>query len=93
MKQRTLTGCVSFWSDNLESKIQNLKWARLLVILVLLVGCAGMAEAEEAKVYRVGVIHQGGPYKAVVDGLRDGLRQLGYEEGKQHPPGNPGYKE
>ena len=31
----------------------------------------------------MGVIHQGGPYKAVVDGLRDGLRQLGYEEGKQ----------
>jgi putative ABC transport system substrate-binding protein len=30
----------------------------------------------------VGVIHQGGPYKAVVDGFRDGLRQLGYEEGK-----------
>ena len=40
-------------------------------------------EAQQAKVYRVGVIHQGGPYKAVVDGLRDGLRQLGYEEGKQ----------
>jgi putative tryptophan/tyrosine transport system substrate-binding protein len=44
--------------------------------------CSSVA-AQEAKVYRVGVIHQGGPYKAVVDGLRDGLRQLGYEEGKQ----------
>src|SRR4029450_224567 len=41
------------------------------------------AEAQQSKVYRVGVIHQGGAYKAVVDGLRDGLRQLGYEEGKQ----------
>jgi putative ABC transport system substrate-binding protein len=41
------------------------------------------ADAQQAKVYRVGVIHQGGPYGAVVDGLRDGLRQLGYEEGKQ----------
>jgi ABC transporter substrate binding protein len=30
----------------------------------------------------LGVIHQGGPYKAVVDGLRDGLRQSGMEEGK-----------
>ena len=40
-------------------------------------------EAQQAKIYRVGVIHQGGPYGAVVDGLRDGLRQLGYEEGKQ----------
>ena len=44
--------------------------------------CSSVA-AQQAKVYRVGVIHQGGPYKAVVDGLRDGLRQLGYEEGKQ----------
>jgi putative tryptophan/tyrosine transport system substrate-binding protein len=41
------------------------------------------AEAGQAKIDRVGVIHQGGPYRAVVDGLRDGLRQLGYEEGKQ----------
>src|SRR5215510_8959567 len=40
-------------------------------------------DAQQAKVYRVGVIYQGGPYKAIVDGLRDGLRQLGYEEGKQ----------
>ena len=29
----------------------------------------------------MGVIHQGGPYRAVVDGLRDGLRQLGYQDG------------
>ena len=43
--------------------------------------CSSVA-AQQAKVYRVGVIHQGGPYGAVVDGLRDGLRQLGYEEGK-----------
>jgi putative ABC transport system substrate-binding protein len=41
-----------------------------------------LADAEQAKVYRVGVIHQGGPYGAVVDGLRDGLRQSGMEEGK-----------
>ena len=43
--------------------------------------CSSVA-AQQAKVYRVGVIHQGGPYKAVVDGLRDGLRQLRMEEGK-----------
>jgi ABC-type uncharacterized transport system substrate-binding protein len=43
--------------------------------------CSSIA-AQQAKVYLVGVIHQGGPYKAVVDGLRDGLRQSGMEEGK-----------
>ena len=40
-------------------------------------------EAQQARVYRVGVILQGGPYYAVIDGLRDGLRELGLGEGKQ----------
>jgi putative tryptophan/tyrosine transport system substrate-binding protein len=53
------------------------------LLLTLLLPTVFLVEAQQAKVYRVGVIHQGGPYKAVVDGLRDGLRQLGYEEGKQ----------
>jgi putative ABC transport system substrate-binding protein len=52
------------------------------LLLTVLLPTVFLAEAQQAKVYRVGVIHQGGPYKAVVDGLRDGLRQLGYEEGK-----------
>jgi ABC transporter substrate binding protein len=54
----------------------------LIVIFVTVLVCGAVAEAGQAKVYRVGVIHQGGPYKAVVDGLRDGLRQSGMEEGK-----------
>jgi len=52
------------------------------LLLTLLLPTVFLAEAQQAKVYRVGVIHQGGPYKAVVDGLRDGLRQSGMEEGK-----------
>src|SRR2546426_4228277 len=67
---------------NRKSKIQNLKWVALFAIVVALTVCGARAEAQQSKVYRVGVIHQGGPYKAVVDGLRDGLRQLGLEEGK-----------
>ena len=55
----------------------------LLAMLVTLAAYGEMADAQQGKVYRVGVIHQGGPYAAVVDGLREGLRQLGYEEGKQ----------
>jgi putative ABC transport system substrate-binding protein len=41
------------------------------------------AEAQQARVYRVGVILQGGPYLGAVDGLRKGLGELGLEEGKQ----------
>ena len=40
-------------------------------------------EAQQVRVYRVGVVHQGGAYLRAVDGLRDGLKELGFEEGKQ----------
>ena len=48
----------------------------------LLFALCSFADAQQSKVYHVGVIHQGGPYKTVVDGLQDGLRELGYENGK-----------
>lgn len=43
-----------------------------------------LAQAQQAKIYRVGVIHEGGPYYAAVDGLKDGLKDLGFEEGKHY---------
>ena len=53
-------------------------------ILILALLAAPLAvQAQQARVYRVGVVLQGGPYTAAVDGLRDGLRELGLEEGKQ----------
>ena len=39
--------------------------------------------AQQGRVYRVGVIYFGGIYEQVVGGLRDGLKALGFEEGKQ----------
>jgi putative ABC transport system substrate-binding protein len=40
-------------------------------------------EAQPARVYRVGVVHPGGPYSSIIDGLRDGLSELGLAQGKQ----------
>jgi putative ABC transport system substrate-binding protein len=40
--------------------------------------------AQQARVYRVGVIHQGGAYDEAVAGLREGLKELGWDEGKQY---------
>jgi len=40
------------------------------------------AEAQQARVYRIGVVLQGGPYFADIDGVRDGLKELGLVEGK-----------
>jgi putative ABC transport system substrate-binding protein len=42
-----------------------------------------IAGAQQARVYRIGVIFLGGSYSRAIDGLRDGLRELGLEEGKQ----------
>jgi putative ABC transport system substrate-binding protein len=53
-----------------------------LGIGALLFALCPFADAQQSKVYHVGVIHQGGPYRTIVDGLQDGLRDLGYENGK-----------
>jgi putative tryptophan/tyrosine transport system substrate-binding protein len=42
------------------------------------------AQAQQAKMYRVGVIHEGGPLTLAIDGLKDGLKELGYEIGKDY---------
>ena len=33
---------------------------------------------------KAGIIHQGGSYNSALDGLRDELKELGWEEGKQY---------
>jgi len=60
--------------------------SRLVLTVILTLGllAAPLAvEAQQARVYRVGVVLQGGSYLPAVDGLRDGLRELGLEEGNQ----------
>ena len=51
-------------------------------LALLILSFASLTEAGQPRVYRVGVIHQGGVYSAVLDGLCDGLRRLGYQESK-----------
>ena len=80
-------------SGNLKSKtctelnrsIQNAKWAGFLAILGLLVGWMGMAEAQQAKkVPRIGFLATVLPSTILdrVEAFREGLRELGYVEGK-----------
>ena len=52
------------------------------VIAALVLVSGHPADAQQAISQRVGVILQGGPYYDALDGLRDGLRSLGLEEGK-----------
>ena len=51
---------------------------------VLAAPLSAFAQAQQSKVYHVGVIHEGGPYNAAVDGLKDGLKELGLAEGKHY---------
>jgi putative ABC transport system substrate-binding protein len=57
---------------------------RLIVAFALgFLAAALPAAAQELKPKRVGVVLQGGPYSTGVDGLREGLRAAGLEEGRQ----------
>ena len=73
--KRYLNSC----SDNRKSKIGNLKW----IVVIAFVLCGAVVEAQQPKGYRVGVITAGGAWYETIDGLRVGLRKLGFEEGKQ----------
>ena len=63
------------------NRIQNSSFAIALIILFLVLSLP--ARAQQPKTYRVGVIYPGGPFSGVVEGLRDGLKELGLEDGKQ----------
>lgn len=52
-----------------------------LAVVLLVVGLP--ARAQQQKVYRIGVLFPGGPLSQAIDGLRDGLKELELEEGKQ----------
>lgn len=55
-------------------------WA---LVGVLTLSAAGAADAQSARVYQVGVVHLGGAYQLAVEGLRAGLKEQGFEEGKR----------
>ena len=54
------------------------------VALVLLSALSSPAKAQQPKTYRIGVLLPGGLWYEAIDGLRDGLKKLGFEEGKQY---------
>ncbi len=49
-----------------------------LILAFFAMPLSGRAQA--ARIYRVGVVLLGGPHSSTIDGLPDGLRELGFEE-------------
>ncbi len=84
-KSKTCPGPFDFAQDKLRRRIQNLKWVEVLAILVFLVGCVGMAEAQQPKkVPRIGIIFSSTPAATarLVEVFKQALRELGYVEGQ-----------
>ena len=93
MRQKIWMRSSNSYSDNRKSKtrteqsrsIQNRKWPGFLAILILAVGPARVMAQQPAKIPRIGYVSgtgnpsNPGPY---VEALRQGLRDLGYTEGK-----------
>ena len=73
-----------FLSDNRKSAIQNRKWAGLFAIVVAFTVCGARAEAQQPKVPRIGYLTAVSldAFAARTEAFRQGLRELGYIEGK-----------
>src|SRR6266567_3041570 len=52
-------------------------------LCAILLALCPSANAQQQKVYRIGILLPGGALYETVDGLKAGLRELGLEEGKQ----------
>ena len=71
-----------FLSDR-KSAIQNPKLAGLLAIIIALTVWVARVETQQpGKIPRVGVLRPGAPADLTEDSFRQGLRELGYLEGK-----------
>src|SRR5690349_17955769 len=73
------------WCDNRKSKIENPKSVGLSVIAFVLVVAGAAVQAQQpAKIPRIGYLGFGDPSVnlARTEALRQGLRELGYVEGK-----------
>jgi ABC-type uncharacterized transport system substrate-binding protein len=62
-----------------SKKVKFLCFALCAMLLALCL----TAEAQQPTVYRVGVLLPGSHWYEIIDGLRAGLKELGFEEGKQ----------
>jgi putative ABC transport system substrate-binding protein len=85
MKQILLASFFSFQPGNPKSKTQNQKRLGLLIIVFVLVATGAEAQAQPSgQIPRVGFLISSTPTQAAprVQALQQGLRELGYVEGK-----------
>jgi len=91
MKKRSRIRWPDSISDNRKSKtctvlsrsIQNPKWVGFFALVMVLGMCGAVAEAQQAnKVPRIGYLRLSAGPSERVEAFRQGLRELGYVEGR-----------
>jgi putative ABC transport system substrate-binding protein len=84
MIRRSWMRWLDSFCDNQQSKIQNPIWVGLLALVIAFVGLADGAGSQPAKIPRIGYLSAGtlSSSSANVEAFRQGLRELGYTEGK-----------
>ncbi len=83
MTKKSRKRFLRFRSDNRKSKMQNRKWGWSIATLLTFVMCGAAAEAQQAKkIPRIGFLFIGSKDQPHLDSFRQGLRDLGYVEGK-----------
>ena len=68
--------------DQLTERVMRRFLARSVGIIYVML-LAHCAYGQQGDVFRIGVLFPGGPLSGTIDGLRDGLKELGVKEGKQ----------
>jgi putative ABC transport system substrate-binding protein len=93
IEKRIWTGSTA--GPNLKSKIQNLKWSGVAVGITFTMCGAWVQAQQSGEVPRIGFLLQALPTSPQVEAFRQGLRDLGYIEGKnilieyRHTEGRP----
>jgi putative ABC transport system substrate-binding protein len=85
MRKRICLRVLNLESDNLKSKIENLKWVGLFAIVLALAVCGARAEAQQTgKIFRIGFLDNttASGSAVLVDAFRQELSKLGWIEGK-----------
>jgi putative ABC transport system substrate-binding protein len=64
-------------------RVQNLKWAGIIALVVTFAMCGAVAEAQQGpNIPRVGILFIGGRDQPHLESFKQGLRERGYVEGK-----------
>src|SRR5262245_5545722 len=83
MNRQSWARLLGSFSDNLNSKVENLKWVGLSVIVFVLVVTGAVVQAQQPKkVHKIGVLRADSPPNLSAETFQQAMSDLGYVEGK-----------